>query len=104
MQNVKDLRRVLRRTVVDSIFFYVAANLWVRYGAPGEKYPIADQFFTKRTLFYSECMYCTGTRHKINPASLLCTACLNALSLPMPIRRSLVRPIYKKARTSDSTF
>ena len=24
-------------TVDDALYFYVAANLWVRYGAPGEK-------------------------------------------------------------------
>ena len=32
-------RRITGMPTMDSIFFYVAANVWVRYGAPGEKDP-----------------------------------------------------------------
>ena len=49
---------------IDALYFYVAANLWVRYGALGEKDPN----------LFKNTQYCTVKAcitQKINPASQL---------------------------------
>ena len=52
------------------LYFYVVANVWVRYGAPGEKIQTPTPFFTKHTVLYSKSMHRTQNQ-PIQSASVI---------------------------------
>ena len=97
INNLNRARKIIETTwcifSYDSFYFYerrITAHL--RDTGPLKKIQCVD----RNQKYCSKCTrkaYCTGTRHKIHPASQLCEACSNALRPPIPIRRSLGYPL-----------